>query len=85
MKDKGKEVELNVMLILTGAVQRMWALKKLRKLMTTHFGPNINVSSLLASPAGEVGRSSSNARASILKLDHYDNLCIGRKVTLTAL
>ena len=32
----------------------MWALKKLRKLMMTHFGANINVSLLIASPTGEL-------------------------------
>ena len=31
----------------------MWALQKLRKLMTAHFGPNINVNALLASPTAE--------------------------------
>ncbi len=33
-----------------GAPQRMWALQKLRTLMTAHFGPNINVNMLLSSP-----------------------------------
>lgn len=36
-----------------GAVQRMWALRKLRNLMTSHFGSDINVQSLLASPTAE--------------------------------
>ena len=36
--------------IIVGAQQRMWALQKLRKLMTSHFGPNINVNMLLNSP-----------------------------------
>ena len=31
----------------------MWALQKLRKLMTSHFGPNINVNVLLSSPSGD--------------------------------
>ncbi len=31
----------------------MWALQKLRQLMTSHFGANINVTALLSSPTGE--------------------------------
>ena len=31
----------------------MWALQKLRKLMTSQFGPDINVNALLASPTGD--------------------------------
>ena len=37
-----------------GAQQRMWALKKLRQLMMTHFGSNINVSMLIASPTTDM-------------------------------
>lgn len=33
----------------------MWALQKLRNLMTSHFGPNINVNMLLTSPTAEGG------------------------------
>jgi len=43
----------------------MWALKKLRKLMTSHFGANINVSSLLASPTGETAESDSQKSYSV--------------------
>jgi hypothetical protein len=39
----------------------MWALRKLRNLMMSHFGPNINVKSLLASPTGEVADADSKA------------------------
>jgi E3 ubiquitin-protein ligase HERC2 len=38
-----------------GATQRMWALKKLRKLMMSHFGSGISVNSLLSGSSGEVG------------------------------
>ncbi len=31
----------------------MWALQKLRKLMTAHFGANININVLLQSPSTE--------------------------------
>ena len=31
----------------------MWALQKLRKLMTSHFGPNINVNMLINSPTSD--------------------------------
>ena len=31
----------------------MWALQKLRKLMTSHFGPNINVNMLINSPTAD--------------------------------
>ena len=36
-----------------GAAQRMWALKKLRQLMISYFGPRLNVSALMSSPTGE--------------------------------
>ena len=39
--------------IVVGAPQRMWALQKLRKLMTSHFGPNINVNMLINSPTAD--------------------------------
>ena len=36
-----------------GATQRMWALHKLRKLMSTYCGQMINVNALLSSPAAD--------------------------------
>ena len=36
-----------------GANQRMWALHKLRKLMSAYCGPLINVNALLSSPTSE--------------------------------
>ena len=44
---------MNVFFSFSGATQRMWALQKLRKLMTSQFGPDINVNALLASPTGD--------------------------------
>jgi hypothetical protein len=40
----------NCIIILTGAAQRMWALQKLRRLISANFGQTLNVNELLLSP-----------------------------------
>lgn len=42
-----------LLLLVTGAHQRMWALHKLRKLMSMYCGSFVNVNALLSSPAME--------------------------------
>lgn len=51
-------------MIFTGSSQRMWALQKLRKLMTYSADQIVNVNTLLASPTVEISESELATRSS---------------------
>lgn len=54
----------NNLMIFTGSSQRMWALQKLRKLMTYSADQIVNVNTLLASPTVEISESELATRSS---------------------
>lgn len=51
----GKNVQAsdNFCLLISAASHRMWALQRLRKLLTTEFGQSININRLLGDNDGE--------------------------------
>lgn len=55
---------LNIVLSYTAAGHRMWALQRLRKLLTTEYGQSININRLL-------GETESEARSVVRKLAKF--------------